>query len=214
MTASSNILLTPRLLLRPWFESDAAVLYEYACDPSVGPAAGWPPHTSVENSRLTIRDILSEPETYAVVLRENARPVGSVGIMMRGNHGQLPPDEAEVGCWIGRPLWGQGLIPEAIEALIDRCFRQLGCAAVWYGWYDFNDKSCRVSQKCGFTYHHTDEIPPNPINGATRECFARLTREEWQARRAAGLTVESAAARGLARMKERENAVPSSDKEV
>lgn len=39
------ILETERLILRPWEEKDAAALYEYARDPRVGPAAGWPPHT-------------------------------------------------------------------------------------------------------------------------------------------------------------------------
>ena len=41
---------TTRLLLRPWKESDAESCYEYAKDPQVGPSAGWPVHTSVENS--------------------------------------------------------------------------------------------------------------------------------------------------------------------
>ena len=45
---------TERLILRPWEESDAESLYEYAKDPLVGPIAGWPVHTSVENSREII----------------------------------------------------------------------------------------------------------------------------------------------------------------
>lgn len=193
--SASHIILTPRLLLRPWFESDAPILYEYAKDPEVGPAAGWQVHTDVENSRQIIRDILSAPETYAVVLRENARPVGSVGIALCGNDKRFPPTEAEVGCWIGRPLWGQGLIPEAIEALLDRCFLQLNCTAVWYSWFDFNDKSRRVAEKCGFTYHHTEDIEPNPLNGATHLLFARQTREAWAARRASsGITVPESTA--------------------
>jgi len=40
---------TERLILRPWQESDADDLYRYASDPQVGPIAGWPAHTSVEN---------------------------------------------------------------------------------------------------------------------------------------------------------------------
>jgi len=59
-------LRTERLILRPWRESDAESLYEYAKDPAVGPIAGWPPHTSVENSLEIIRGVLSEKETYAV----------------------------------------------------------------------------------------------------------------------------------------------------
>lgn len=43
-----------RLILRPWEEDDADSLYEYAKDPAVGPIAGWPVHTSVENSKAII----------------------------------------------------------------------------------------------------------------------------------------------------------------
>ena len=62
---------TNRIVLRPWAESDAEDLYRYARDPRVGPAAGWPVHTSVENSREIIRDVLSAEETYAVVVSAN-----------------------------------------------------------------------------------------------------------------------------------------------
>lgn len=75
------ILETGRLILRRWEEADAEELYQYAKDPAVGPIAGWPPHTSVENSREIIRDVLTAPETYAVVLKETGKPVGSIGIM-------------------------------------------------------------------------------------------------------------------------------------
>ena len=73
------ILQTKRLILRPWREEDAEELYLYARDPDVGPPAGWPPHTSVENSREILRTVLCAPETYAVCLRDTGRPVGSIG---------------------------------------------------------------------------------------------------------------------------------------
>ena len=41
---------TDRLVLREWKETDAESLDEYAKNPDVGPIAGWPPHTSVQNS--------------------------------------------------------------------------------------------------------------------------------------------------------------------
>ncbi|MBQ3865670.1 MAG: GNAT family N-acetyltransferase, partial [Clostridia bacterium] len=71
------ILTTKRLILRPWDENDASELFRYASDPDVGPAAGWPPHKSEEESREIIRNVLSKPETYAVVLKETGLPVGS-----------------------------------------------------------------------------------------------------------------------------------------
>lgn len=49
---------TRRLILRPWKEADAGELYRYAKDGRVGPVAGWPAHTSVENSREIIKEVL------------------------------------------------------------------------------------------------------------------------------------------------------------
>ena len=72
------ILETQRLWLRPWQESDAEDLYAYASDPAVGPAAGWPPHTSVDNSRDIIKNVLSAPQTYAVVLKETGEAIPMV----------------------------------------------------------------------------------------------------------------------------------------
>lgn len=67
---------TERLILRPWEESDAESLYEYAKDPEVGPIAGWPVHTSVEDSQNIIREVLSAEGTYAVCLKEDRKAIG------------------------------------------------------------------------------------------------------------------------------------------
>jgi len=175
------ILETERLFLRPWRAEDAANLYEYAKDPRVGPAAGWPPHTSVEQSREIIRDILSEPETYAVILKSAEKPVGSVGIMFSGK-GSAPMTEreAEIGYWIGVPFWGRGLILEAVQALLIRCFEELDREAVWCGYYDGNEKSRRVQEKCGFLYHHTEKNVPSPMGDIRTEHFTRLTKARWE----------------------------------
>ena len=60
------ILKTPRLILRPWQESDAESLYKYAKNPEVGPIAGWPPHKDVEESLGIINNVLNGPECYAI----------------------------------------------------------------------------------------------------------------------------------------------------
>lgn len=44
---------TQRLILRSWAENDAESLYN-AKVPAIGPIAGWPPHTSVENKNKKI----------------------------------------------------------------------------------------------------------------------------------------------------------------
>lgn len=177
-------LKTSRLVLRHWQETDAPVLYEYAKDPQVGPIAGWPVHTSVENSRLVIHDILSAEETYAVVPKNIGFPVGSIGLMIgkRSDLG-ITDNEGEIGYWVGVPHWGNGYMPEAVNELLRHGFEDLNLTCIWCGYIDGNEKSRRVQEKCGFQYHHTIENKMFPLIGELRtEHISRLTREEWLTR--------------------------------
>ena len=173
---------TKRLILRPWDETDAEALYKYAKNPNVGPIAGWPVHTSVENSREVIRNVLSAPETYAVILKGENEPVGSVGLMIGKNSNiDISENEGEIGYWIGEPYWGRGLIPEAVRELIRYAFEELGLGTLWCGYFDGNVKSKRVQEKCGFKYHHTNkDIYCQLTDDVRTEHIMRLTREEWR----------------------------------
>ena len=175
------ILKTTRLLLRPWTEADAESLYKYAKNPLIGPAAGWPMHTSVDNSRQIIRDILSAEETYAVTRKDTDRAIGSVGLLL-GDKSNLAiaADEAEIGYWIGEPYWGQGFIPEAVREIMRHAFEDLGVPTLWCGYFDGNGKSKRVSEKCGFTFHHTEYDKEWPLIGAVKtQHVTRLARTEF-----------------------------------
>ncbi len=174
---------TDRLILRPWREEDAEALYRYASDPDIGPIAGWPPHTCVENSLEIIRTVFSSPETYAVVLKETDEPVGCCGIMLSNSlhAAEMQMNEAEIGYWIGKPYWGQGLIPEAVKALLSRCFNDLELNAVWCGYYKGNDKSKRVCEKTGFKYHHTNHDIVSPLGDIRTEHFYLMTKEDYHA---------------------------------
>ena len=176
------MLETERLILRPWEEADAEECYRYASDPRVGPIAGWPVHTSVENSRQVIRDVLMAPETYAIVLKETELPIGSIGLH-RKDLAQAE-DEAELGYWLGVPYWGRGLVPEAAQEMLRHAFEDLGLSRVWCACYDGNDRSRRVQEKLGFTYQWTCEDVAVPLLGETRRGHVNLlTREDWLAGR-------------------------------
>lgn len=183
---------TKRLILRPWSESDAEDLYRYAADPDVGPIAGWPVHTSEENSREIIRTVLSDPETYAVCLKADGKAIGSIGLKIGGTTDMTDrDDECELGYWLGKPFWGQGLIPEAAEELLRHGFEDLGMNAVWCGYYDGNGKSKRVMEKCGFIYHHTTERLEVPLMNEIRTGHVTLlTKERWEKRRENGADPE------------------------
>ena len=173
------ILRTERLILRPWREDDAADLYKYASDGEVGPPAGWLPHTSVDNSREIIRTVLSAPETYAVCLRGNSKPIGSIGF--HRNDLAEDEDEYELGFWIGKPFWGQGLIPEASREMLRYAFEDLKMNRIWCGYYDGNEKSRRVQEKLGFIYQRkTNGIKVSRLGEIRTGHSNLMTRERWQ----------------------------------
>lgn len=176
------ILETERLILRPWQDEDAVDLYRYASDPDVGPVAGWPVHTSVENSLEIIRTVLRANETYAVCLKENNKAIGSIGLKM-GDATDMTDrdDECELGYWIGKPYWGKGLIPEAAREILRHGFEDLGMKKIWCGYYDGNEKSKRVQEKIGFVYQYTTEgLVISLMNEERTGHVSCMTREQWK----------------------------------
>lgn len=175
-------LQTERLILRPWLKSDAKNLFKYAKDPQVGPIAGWPQHTSVENSLEIIRNVLAVDETYAVCLKEDNKAIGSIGLMLgKASNLALPDTEGEIGYWIGVPFWGQGFIPEAVKELLCHGFHDLELTKIWCGYFDGNIKSKQVQEKCGFTYHHTNkDIHWELMDDTRTEHVTCITKEDWE----------------------------------
>lgn len=152
------VLETERLILRPWKENDAESLYLYAKDDRVGPICGWDPHQSVENSLFVITHFLKVKGIFAITLKESHQVIGSIGVTTgEKSNLKLPKDEGEIGYWIGVPFWGQGFMPEAVKAIIQYAFKTLKLKRVWCSYFDGNDQSKRVMEKCGFHYHHTNK---------------------------------------------------------
>lgn len=176
------ILETERLILRPWRDEDAEALFEYAADPMVGPAAGWPAHKNLEESKEIIRSVFSTDETYAVCLKMDNRAIGCVGLK-QGEHTDMTEleDECELGYWLGRPFWGQGIIPEAAQELLRHIFEDMGMNTVWAGYYEGNVKSRRVMDKLGFNYHHRSEgLEVELLNELRDGHVMFLTSEDWE----------------------------------
>lgn len=176
------IIETNRLLLRPWHETDAESVYTYAKNPEIGPLAGWPVHTSIENSRQIICDVLATNESYAVTCKPLDTAIGCVGLKIGDKSNlNIPANEAEIGYWLGQPFWGQGIIPEAVDALMHHAFEQLGLTTLWCGYFDGNEKSKRVQEKCGFHFHHTEANKYFPLINTVKTLHVnRLTLQDWR----------------------------------
>lgn len=171
---------TERLILRRWVESDAETLFKYASDPEVGPRAGWPPHQSVEESREIINGIFSGEGMWAVELKETGEPIGCVGYLT-AECSNLPiaDDEAEVGYWIAKPYWNQGICTEAMKAIVDYCFKTKGFKKLWGDYFPNNPASGKVMEKCGFSDTGRTTTCPNLEVGSDQPvrilCLKRKT---------------------------------------
>ena len=180
--SGSDVLMTQRLILRRWEQADAEDLYRYACDPDVGPIAGWPPHKNPDESRAVIRDVLNGREAYAICLKEDGRAIGAIELKLNG-HTDLTDrdDECEMGYWLGKPFWGRGIVPEAVTEMLRRAFEDIGMQKVWVGYYEGNSKSKRVQEKCRFRFQRKSEGVDVPLMQEKRTGYvSSLTKDQWQ----------------------------------
>lgn len=90
-------------------------------------------------------------------------------------------DECEMGYWLGKPFWGQGILPEAVMEMLRHAFVDLGMTKVWCGYYEGNTKSKRVQEKCGFRYQWKSEGVDVPLMHEKRTGHvSSMTKDQWQ----------------------------------
>lgn len=153
---SDVILTTPRLILRPWQTTDLDDFYAYAKVEGVGEMAGWIHHQSKEESATILKHFIQDKKTFALIDRQSGHAIGSLGI--EKYHEQAVSDAfaalscREIGYVLSKDYWGQGLMPEAVQAVMDYCFNTLHLDALFCGHFERNHQSRRVIEKCGFTY--------------------------------------------------------------
>ena len=148
------ILETDRLILREWKECDLNDFFEYASVDGVGQMAGWQPHKSVEESASILKMFIDGKKTFAVVLKETNKAIGSVGIEKLSTEidGYENMTGRELGYVLNKDYWGQGLMPEAVKAVINYCFEEGNCDYLLCSCSPQNTQSARVIEKCGFRF--------------------------------------------------------------
>jgi len=147
---------TPRLTLRTPSLNDAGRLARLANDFDVARMTTRMPHPyglgDAEDflTRMAEQDRRREV-TFAIETADDGL-VGMIGLYPRGLLGP------EIGYWVGRPYWGQGIATEATRAALAWAGSDWGRRAVMSGHFADNPASGRVLEKAGFLY--TGEVQP------------------------------------------------------
>ena len=137
------------------------------------------PDENVAESESIIRMFIEEDETWALVLREEGRPIGSVGL-----HKTREENVRELGYVLSEKYWGRGIMPEAAEAVLRFAFEELGLSKVTVGHFPFNMQSKRVIEKLGFSYTGYFEKAFERFDGVKMdECRYGMTKEAFELKR-------------------------------
>ena len=148
---------TERLILRKFTENDAEAVYRnWACDDEVTKYLTWQAHQSVESSLGYMKFCLEQyesPDAYhwAMVLKGTDEPFGDISVV----HLHENVDAAEIGYAIGRKYWGNGYTAEALKAVIEFLFEEVGVNCVSARHDVNNPNSGKVMRKAGMTYEGT-----------------------------------------------------------
>lgn len=165
-------LATERLILRDWQESDAADMFEFFRSPSVE-MAGCRVHKSVDESCDCIRSFIESQEVWAVVLKENGKPIGWLGFYNTNRHDRYK----EVEFVISDDYQNKGYATEAVKRVLEYAFDELDLMVVAVCHYPHNPQSKRVIEKCGFTFEGTLRRYSKNLSDSMRYS---MLKEEWE----------------------------------
>ena len=148
---------TRRLLLRRIESVDCEDMFEYSADSDVTRYLTWQPHANINETKEYISTIQKRYESgkffdWGMVYKANGRFVGTCGFTSIN----LVKNTCEVGYVLSKRYWGRGLVPEALECVMEFAFDYFGFDKVEARFLDGNANSRKVMQKVGMTYEKID----------------------------------------------------------
>ena len=177
----TQIIETERLLLRRFSKDDAEAMYRnWASDPEVTKYLTWPAHISVNVSRAVLEDWVASysQENYyqwAIVLKEHGSdPIGSIGAVNQNDNLSI----IHIGYCIGKAWWHQGIMSEALKAVMDYFFDKVGANRIETRHDPRNPHSGMVMKKCGMKYEGTMRESDRNNQGICDACWYALLRSE------------------------------------
>lgn len=176
------LLETSRLVLRQAVPEDAAPMFRnWASDPEVTKYLTWPAHKDVTVSHWVLDSWIREYEkddsyVWMIELKELGQSIGSISVVrMRQDIG-----EVEVGYCMGKAWWHRGIMTEALGAVIDFLFREVGMERVCARHDPNNPHSGAVMRKCGMQYEGTLRSADRNNQGICDASVYGILRSDWE----------------------------------
>lgn len=146
-------LVTNRLVIRPFNFSDDLDLYEMCKDPLTAYNAGWSPHPNIRTTRNVILGYAYGDETYAVILKENNKLIGTISLYKANIRKNI--NCRELGFCMNKIYRNCGYMSEAVEVMLDYGFKELHLDLIMVCHHEKNNASKAVINKFPFVYEGT-----------------------------------------------------------
>ena len=173
---------TSRLILRRARREDAEPMFRnWASNPEVTKFLTWPAHSNIAASEMVIESWLQEYEKdsyyqWMIELKEIGQPIGSISVVRQNDR----VEDAEIGYCIGTRWWHQGIMTEALSAVIEYLFEEVGMNRVAARHDPNNPHSGGVMKKCGMKYEGTNRACDRNNQGICDAAQYSILRSEWR----------------------------------
>jgi RimJ/RimL family protein N-acetyltransferase len=181
-------LLTPRLRLRQWQDSDLAPFAALNADPQV---MHYMPRCLERSESDTLagryRERIAERgwDLWALERRDEGRFIGALGLAVATFAAPFTPC-LEIAWRLAREQWGQGLASEAAAAVLRFGFETLALTEVLAFTVPGNHRSRAVMERLGMRHDPREDFehPRLPEGHPLRpHVLYRIGRSDWEARR-------------------------------
>lgn len=183
---------TQRLLLRRFTVDDDEAMFEnWAKDERVTRFLGYAPHSSSEETRQVLAVWCADYENesyYDWAVEFEGEVIGSVTVVNMNNKNEC----AELGYTLGYDYWNRGITTEAVSAVRDFLFEEVGVHRIEITHAVKNPASGRVARKCGFKYEGIKRESYRNYKGKFYDVAVYgIVRKDWKKLKKAEKTAES-----------------------
>lgn len=146
---------TKRLFLRRFVVEDAKAMFEnWASDSENVRYVTWDPHPNPQVTQASIERWLlhyQEESTYKWAICKKVDPkqvIGDISVVSQDPQKEI----CEVGYILGKNFWCQGIMTEALKAVLHFLLLEVGFKEVQAKYVSLNPASGRVMEKAGMHY--------------------------------------------------------------
>jgi [ribosomal protein S5]-alanine N-acetyltransferase len=174
------VLKTDRLRLRPMLGSDAASLHALFGDTETMRYMDHPVSRGIGDTTSKVQCLtIALPEwhhAWVVLQKDSETPIG----MVNYHHRESWNRRLEIGFILARPYWRQGLMSEALGALLAYCFDDLAIHRIEMTIDPQNQASIRCAERMGFRCEGGPLRDRAFVAGEYRDLMMyALLRNEW-----------------------------------